>query len=122
MLDINKTISAPNHFDRDPEGHMYGLPPWSREIAQTEARAEGVGDLSETQWRVIHALRGLYRKHGRAKSPRQLMKSLRNDFAIDSDGQALYEMFPQGPITQGSRLAGVLPPLHSSDPAFGWRA
>ena len=120
MLDINKTISNPNLIAHDQEGHMYGMEPWSREIAQTQARLEGLGDLSETQWRVILALRGLYRKNGRAENVRQLVRTLENEFAIEGGRRHLYEMFPAGPITQGSRLAGVPPPPNSSDPSFGW--
>lgn len=120
MFDINKAINDPNWSNHDPEGHMYDLKRWSREIAQTQARVEGLGDLSETQWRVIHALRGLYRKNGRAESARQLTRVLEKDFAIEGGRQHLYEMFPDGPVTQGSRLAGVPPPPYSSDPSFGW--
>ncbi|MDZ4252216.1 MAG: TusE/DsrC/DsvC family sulfur relay protein [Sulfuritalea sp.] len=122
MLDINKSINASNLPGHDPEGHMYDLKRWSREIAQTQARDEGLGELSEMQWRVIHALRGLYRKNGRAESARQLVRVLENDFAIDSGRRYLYEMFPGGPVTQGSRLAGVPPPPNSRDSSFGWSA
>ena len=41
MFDINKAISDPNWLNHDPEGHMYDLKRWSREIAQTQARVEG---------------------------------------------------------------------------------
>ncbi|MCX7169953.1 MAG: TusE/DsrC/DsvC family sulfur relay protein [Proteobacteria bacterium] len=120
MLDINKVVNDPNLLSHDPEGHMYDLKHWSREIAQNQARAEGLGELSETQWRVIHALRGLYRKNGRAESARQLVRALETDFAIEGGRRHLYEMFPDGPVTQGSRIAGVPPPPNSSDPSFGW--
>ena len=120
MLDINKAISDSNLSGHDPEGHMYDLKRWSREIARTQAREEGLGELSEMQWRVILALRGLYRKNGRAESARQLVRALEKDFAIEGGRQFLYEMFPDGPVNQGSRLAGVPPPPYSSDSSFGW--
>jgi len=120
MLDINKTINDPDLIAHDPEGHMYGLKPWSRQIAQIQARLEGLGELSETQWRVVLGLRGLYRKNGRAGNVRQLVRTLEKDFAIEGGHRYLYEMFPAGPITQGSRLAGVPPPPNSNDPSFGW--
>ena len=120
MLDINKMIDDSNLNGHDPEGHMYDLKPWSRAIAQTQARVEGLGDLSETQWRVIGALRGLYRNNGRAGSARQLVRALERDFAIEGGRRYLYDMFPDGPVTQGSRLAGVPAPPYSSDSSFGW--
>ena len=120
MFDINKAIRGSNLSGHDPEGHMYDLKRWSRQIAQTQAREEGLGELSEMQWRVILALRGLYRKNGRAESARQLVRALEKDFAIEGGRQFLYEMFPDGPVNQGSRLAGVPPPPYSSDSSFGW--
>lgn len=111
MLDINKAI-ANDRTDRypDPEGHMYGLAPWTYVTAQRLAVAEGLGDLSDRQWRVIHALRRLYRRNGRAASTQQLVRLLKGVFATECGFQNLYQMFPQGPATQGSRLAGIPAP------------
>lgn len=120
MLDINKTISDPDLLLHDPEGHMYDLAPWSRNIAQRQARKEGLGDLSAMQWCVIHSLRGLYRKHGRALSARQLIQTIEQDFTAEGGRRYLYRLFPQGPISQGSRLAGVPEPPYAGDPSFGW--
>jgi tRNA 2-thiouridine synthesizing protein E len=111
MLDINKAIENDrNARYPDPEGHMYDLAPWTYATAQHQADAEGLGDLTDRQWRVIHALRRLFRKNGRAASSRQLIRSLDNTFAREPGFQDLYQMFPQGPVIQGSRLAGVPPP------------
>ncbi len=120
MLDINKAISDQGLLHHDPEGHMYGLERWSREIAQSRATVEGLGELSELQWRVIHTLRGLYRKNGRADSARQIVRTLEKDFATEGGRKCLYQLFPQGPVSQGSRLAGVPAPPYSSDSSFGW--
>lgn len=120
MLDINKAIDDRDVLRHDPEGHMYGLERWSREIAQCQARKEGLGELSEMHWRVIHTLRGQYREHGRAESARQIVRTLEKDFATEGGRPCLYQLFPQGPISQGSRLAGVPAPPYSADPSFGW--
>lgn len=120
MLDINKTITDPDQLSRDPEGHLYGLAPWSRAIAQGLAREEGLGDLSGMQWRVIYRLRSQYRKNGRAQSARQLMHAIEPEFAEEGGRRYLYSLFPQGPVSQGSRLAGVPAPPYSGDTAFGW--
>jgi tRNA 2-thiouridine synthesizing protein E len=111
MLDINKAIDDDrNARYPDPEGNMYGLEPWTYATAQHQADAEGLGDLTDRQWRVIHTLRRMYRKNGRAPNSRELIRSLENSFATESGFRNLYEMFPQGPVAQGSRLAGVPPP------------
>ncbi len=118
MLDINKALDEVG--GHDPEGHMYGLPPWSREIAKKNARDEGMDELSEMQWQVIYSLRGLYRKNGQAESARQIIRVLEKDFHEEGGRRYLYQLFPKGPISQGSRLAGVPAPPYSNDPSFGW--
>lgn len=119
MLDINKATDNIETQSCDPDGNMYDLAAWSRESAKRLARDEGLGELSDAQWRVIHTLRGLYRKNGRAANARQLLHSLERDFADEGGRRALYQAFPQGPVTQGSRLAGVPAPPYASDPSFG---
>lgn len=125
MFDINKTITDPGLLDHDPEGHMYDLAPWTRNLAQNLARQEGLGDLSEMQWRVIYHLRGQYRRTGCADTVRHLMRGLEEEFADEGGRRHLYRLFPQGPATQGSRLAGVPAPTSSRQPtsgSFGCRA
>lgn len=119
MLDINKAIDRINTQSNDPEGNLYDLALWSREFAKQRASEEGMGELSDTQWRVIYTLRGLYRKHGRATSARQIIKSLEQDLAEEGGRKFLYQAFPLGPVSQGSRLAGVPAPPYTSDPSFG---
>lgn len=122
MLDINKATDDSEFCRHDPAGHMYGLPRWSRAIAKRQACDEGMDELSEMQWRVIYTLRGMYRKNGRAASARQITRTLENDFRDEGGRRYLYQLFPQGPVSQGSRLAGVPAPPYSSDPSFGWSA
>lgn len=119
MLDINKSIENPGLADLDQEGHMYDLPRWSRSKAQEMAMKEGLGELSEAQWVVIHTLRAWYRQDGRARSASRLLRALEKDFVTEGGGRYLYRMFPQGPVSQGSRLAGLPLPAYSGDPSFG---
>ncbi len=120
MLDINKALDDCEWGGHDPEGHMYGLPRWSREIVKKHAHDEGLGELSEMHWQLIYTLRGLYRKNGQAESARQIIRILEKDFHEEGGRRFLYQLFPKGPISQGSRLAGVPAPPYSSDPSFGW--
>lgn len=119
MLDINKSINDPDLFSQDPDGNMYDLPHWSRAIAQELASEDGLGVLSEMQWRVIHTLRAMYRKEGKAKSAHQILRTLEDEFSAEGGGRYLYRLFPQGPVTQGSRLAGLPSPAYSGDSSFG---
>jgi len=120
MLDIHKVINdeALQHYDA--EGHMQGLEHWSPLTAQRLARQEGIEELSEAHWHVIYALRVLYMERGRAASAREIIHILEQDFVAEGGRRYLYELFPKGPVSQGSRLAGVPAPPYSSDPSFGW--
>jgi len=62
----------------------------------------------------------LYRENGRPANVREVMHRLERDFVDEGGSRYLYELFPKGPVSQGSRLAGVPAPLCSSDPSFGW--
>jgi tRNA 2-thiouridine synthesizing protein E len=119
MLDINNAMTHRDAYRHDPDGNMFGLDPWSREIARQTAMAEGLGELGEAQWRVIFTLRGLYRKHGPADNAASLIRAVERDFVDEGGRRFLYEIFPLGPISQGCRLAGIPPPPYARDLSFG---
>ena len=119
MLDINNALADQQLQHHDPDGNMYNLESWSRASAQQQANAEGLGELSETQWRIIYSLRDLHRKNGRAPNARQVIHHLEKNFAAEGGRRYLYLAFPQGPVSQGSRLAGVPAPPYASDASFG---
>jgi len=120
MLDINHIINEREHDRIDPEGHMYDLDHWSPLVAKHLALEEGIGELTEAHWHVIYAIRNLYREQGRSSSARKVVHMLEQDFADEGGLRYLYELFPKGPVSQGSRVAGVPVPPYASDPSFGW--
>lgn len=120
MLDINNAINNEALQRQDPEGNMYDLEHWSPLLVKQMAREEGIEELTEAHWHVIYKLRNLYRDNGRATSAREVMHVLEQDFVDEGGRRFLYELFPKGPVSQGSRLAGVPAPPYSSDPSFGW--
>lgn len=120
MLDINNFISNEELHRQDPEGNLYDLEHWSPLIASKLALEEGIEELTEAHWHVIYVLRNLYRERGPATSARELIHILEQDFMVEGGRRYLYELFPKGPVSQGSRLAGVPAPPYSSDPSFGW--
>jgi tRNA 2-thiouridine synthesizing protein E len=104
----------------DPHDHLHELEHWSPLTARQIARDEGIEELSEAHWHVIHALRNLYRERGGSASAREVIHLLEQDFADEGGRRYLYELFPKGPVNQGSRIAGVPVPPYSSDLSFGW--
>jgi TusE/DsrC/DsvC family sulfur relay protein len=114
MLDVNKATTSPN----DPEGHMFGLAHWSPLFASRQAQAEGV-ILTDEHWAIINYLRDRYREHGDAKNAREILRELEEKFTEGRGRGVLYELFPGGPVSQASRIAGLPLPPYSSDPSFG---
>lgn len=114
MLDINKAIMNQN----DPEGHMFGLEPWSPLFAQKKAEEEGLF-LTDEHWEIIVYLRERYREHGNASSAREILRELEEKFTGGRGRRGLYELFPGGPVSQASRIGGLPLPPYSSDPSFG---
>lgn len=119
MLDINNAMTDQAGHHHDPDGNMLGLEHWSRGIARQKATDEGLGELNEAQWRMIFTLRGLYRKNGPANNAASLIRAIERDFADEGGRRFLYQIFPQGPISQGCRLAGIPLPPYASDLSFG---
>ena len=114
MLDVNKATT----IQYDPEGNMFGLDPWSPLIAQQQAKAEGIF-LTDEHWEIIIYMRERYRECGDAKSAREVLRELEEKFSDGHGRRNLYELFPGGPVSQASRIAGLPLPPYSSDPSFG---
>lgn len=118
MLDINKAINNPLRYAHDPEGNLSDLAQWSPNHANQQADADGLA-LTEEHWEVIYYLRERFREHGNDAPARNVLHDLEVRFC-DKHGRAyLYELFPLGPVSQASRLAGLPPPPHSHDLSFG---
>lgn len=115
MLDVTKALNEAGH---DPEGNMYDLGQWSPIVAQRQAAAEGLY-LTDAHWEIIIYLRERYRKQGNASHAREVLKELEEQFGAGQGRRLLYELFPGGPVSQGSRLAGLPPPPYAADPSFG---
>lgn len=118
MLDINKSIRDPQRYEHDPEGHMAELEPWSPQYASREAALEGI-ELSEAHWEVIFYLRERYRQRGNEESAREVLRDLEERFGEARGRGHLYELFPHGPVSQASRIAGLPLPPHTEDRSFG---
>ena len=118
MTDINKVIMNQGAYKDDPDGNLAELEPWSDQIALSIASQEGI-ELSDQHWSIIHFLRDHYREHGPAEHARDLTHLLEQRFAEEGGKRLLYRLFPHGPVTQGSKIAGLPVPPHSSNPSLG---
>jgi len=114
--DINQLINEPAadpDFPNAPHG-------WMREEALAATRAEGL-ELTEDHWETIRALQNYYAHHEDETviNLRDLHDALDEHFHPKGGIKYLYTLFPQGPIAQSCRLAGLKAPFIATDPSFG---
>lgn len=91
---------------------------WTEETARSIAQEESI-ELTEAHWTVIKFLREHYEEYGPSQHARKLTDALQQKFQIQGGLKYLYTLFPDGPVTQGARIAGVPVPMDSSNRSFG---
>jgi tRNA 2-thiouridine synthesizing protein E len=118
MADIKKVIdnpdtSSPRRTDRELE-----LGNWDETQGQRTAEQEGI-ELTAEHWDVVRCLREYYLEHGKPESGRELSDMLDRRYADQGGRKYLRRLFPQGPVAQGMRIAGLPVPAHTEDEGFG---
>ncbi|CAK0746563.1 Sulfurtransferase [Gammaproteobacteria bacterium] len=100
----------------DPNFHCAPLD-WSVKDAEDCAREEGL-ILNDDHWEVIRILQECLAcaEHPRG---RRLHDILGEKFQTRGGLRYLYELFPSGPVAQGCRMAGLVPPVGAVDKSFG---
>lgn len=119
MSQISTSIARPGYEIRTDPDFPHAPAEWSRELAEQQAHREHLG-LTEEHWQVICALQEFYARHGdTAINVRELHDALDESFHPEGGIKHLYRLFPNGPIAQGCRLAGLQAPAGAQDKGFG---
>lgn len=118
MSDIMKFIVGQDVAEKDVEGRLVDLPEWNESVALATARAEGI-DMTDVHWDVVKFVRAYYLEHGAPTSAHRLSQELDRRYAAKGGRKYLYSLFPKGPVTQSTRIAGLPLPQGSIDPSFG---
>ena len=87
------------YFDSD--GFLWDSQDWSEELAEIMARESGLGQLSETHWKVLRFIRDFYLSNGRAPRNRPLKES------TGLSMREIEELFPGGIKLGARRIAGL---------------
>jgi len=82
---------------------------WNEDLADYMAKKEDVL-LTDEHWEVIHFLRTFYFKYGLTPMVKLLVKYMRQQHGERITEDYLYQLFPQGPSRQGSRISGLSEP------------
>jgi tRNA 2-thiouridine synthesizing protein E len=96
----------------DPQGFLVDRSEWTREVAQIMAASDEI-QLTEQHWEIIEFLRSYHEEYGLIPIMRVLCKAIGNRLG-DYKGKSryLYRLFPEGPVRQGCRYAGLPKPPH----------
>jgi len=116
MSDINKYIGS-EVDDLDKADRLREMTEWNEGIAAARATEEGIV-LRDEHWAVVNFLRDDYINDG-PKTARSLTELLEENFGSRGGIKYLYTLFPNGPVNQGSRIAGIPTPKGATDPSFG---
>ncbi len=92
MLDIDE-----DGFIQDPED-------WNEAVAADLAKTEGVEELTESHWKIVHYLRDYYLQYNMAPMIRKLCKQ--TGFKL----KEIYDLFPSGPAKGACKVAGLPKP------------
>lgn len=118
MPDNATPMMNPDPADATERNVPQEIADWSREIGESTAAEEGV-KMTDTHWAVVDFLRDYYCEHGSAPHGPELAQELNKAFAAQGGSAHLHQLFPKGPVAQGSRIAGLPVPTGSVDKSFG---
>ncbi len=62
------------HVEMDNEGFLQNPDDWNEQLAEWLAKQEGLDELNEARWQVIHALRDYYTEHQHVPNFKKLCK------------------------------------------------
>jgi tRNA 2-thiouridine synthesizing protein E len=91
-------------FQVDEDGFLQEPDLWNEEVASLFAKLEGIQDLTDEHWKVIHYLRNYYLEFNIAPMIRKLCKD--TGFKL----KKIYELFPSGPAKGACKIAGLPKP------------
>ncbi len=109
--------------EQEKEAKVFGihnneLAPWDPEQAKKIAGSMDI-DLTDAHYEVLRFLRAVYEENNSVKHARTLTQALDEKFESKGGLKYLYTLFPNGPVSQGCRIAGVPLPGDSQDQSFG---
>ncbi len=92
------------------DGFLINKDDWTPEVAEDIAREEGI-ELTEEHWEIIHFVQEYYKEYSLTPIMRILGKAIEKKMG-EGKGKSkyLYSLFPDVPIKQSARIAGLPKP------------
>jgi len=112
-VSVDTDIDSQQRSQRERE-----LKNWNEEKTREIAAEENV-EITLAHLQLISVLQKYYIEHGPAKNGRELEDMLDEEFSNQGGRKFLHRLFPQGPVAQGMRFAGLPVPKQTEDEGFG---
>lgn len=109
----NPDTGSPRREDREIETQG-----WNKQTGEKIANEQGIS-MTDEHWEVIECLREYYVENGPAGNGKELGDMLGNRFSERGGRRYLRQLFPNGPVGQGMRIAGLEVPPDTEDKGFG---
>ncbi|TYO95967.1 TusE/DsrC/DsvC family sulfur relay protein [Desulfallas thermosapovorans] len=91
-------------IELDEDGFVLNPDEWTEGVAIAFAEGEGIKELTDDHWKVIHYLRDYYKQFQVAPMVRKMCKQ--TGYSL----KQIYELFPSGPAKGACKLAGLPKP------------
>jgi TusE/DsrC/DsvC family sulfur relay protein len=101
---MTTTMIAGRAVEVNDEGFFVQPDKWTEDMAPVLARNEGIDELTDKHWQVIHFMRKEYEEKGTGPTVRVLGKT--SGVSV----KELYELFPKGPAKVAAKIAGIPKP------------
>lgn len=90
-------------------GYLVDLNDWDQDVAQHLATEDGIGELTEQHWDLLHYLRDEYiNNNGNQPMERAILKAMAEKWDNKKlSSKDLYNLFPRAPSKQGLKIAGL---------------
>ena len=86
------------------EGFLTDHTQWTKEIAATIAKEEGIDELADGHWKVIEFLQKYFKENESMPTIRRVNK------VGGIPTKEFYALFPGGPLKKASKIAGLPKP------------
>jgi len=83
------------------EGFMTNPAEWDKEIAAEIAKEEGIGELTESHWKVID----FCRKEGAGSGKAPTLRQITTGTGLTT--KELFTLYPKGPAKKVARISGL---------------
>ncbi|SRR6266540_5202819 len=101
---MSTTTIAATDVELNDEGFFVHPEQWTDAMAPEIARREGIDELTDAHWKVIHFMRAEYFEKGTGPTVRMLGKT--SGVSV----KELYQLFPKGPAKMAAKIAGIPKP------------